>query len=601
MAMLCTATLSSSVLPKSPPAHLGSLQRRSQFITGPIGGVPNLNNTRKGSSSPPSFTIRCLKGVAAPTPDILSRIFNGGVTPTPVPDPTAVTRQDFPPDFIFGCATSALQTESSATEGGRGPSTWDSMLEGEDAVDSYFLYPVTFVRLMNWVEFDVFYCDELSDEEDVKQLVQMGADVYRLSISWTRILPDGTIAGGINQVGIDFYNGFIDELVKNGITPVVTLFHFDLPTALQTKYRGFLSTQIINDFKDYANLCFQTFGDRVKYWATVNEPQVFSQYGYATGLNPPDSKPATNPFVVAHNIILAHATVAKLYKDTYQPTQKGEIGIPLVTQWFEAYQPGRPDDDAARRAFDFLTGWFLEPLIYGDYPFIMKALVGDNLPTFTDDQKVLVQGSYDFIGVNYYTSSYANALPLLAPGATVTSQADFQRVDLTQLSDLTFLSTMLVPATNSQGVLIGPQAPGSTSIYIYPQGLRDVLIYIASTYGNPKIIITENGYPEKRDDSIPVEIAIQDNGRIQHMIGHLYAISEALKAGSNVKGYLMWALMDCMEVGSGYTVRYGLAYTDYLNNYKRIAKKSSGWLYSFLNAPALKSTPAPKKRKTIGV
>ncbi|CAK9186965.1 unnamed protein product [Ilex paraguariensis] len=573
MAMLCTATLSSSVLPKSPsPAHLGSLQRQSQFITGPIGGVPYLKSARKGSSSSPSFTIRCLKGVAAPTADILSRLFNGGVTPTPIPDPTAVTRQDFPADFLFGAASSALQTESSATEGGRGPSTWDSMLEGADAVNSYNQYP-----------------------EDVQQLVKMGADAYRLSISWTRILPDGTIAGGINQQGIDFYNKFIDELVNNGITPIVTLFHFDLPTALQTKYNGFLDTQILDDFKAYADLCFKNFGDRVKYWVTVNEPQVFAQYGYKIGMNPPDPLPVTNPFVAAHNIILAHATAAKLYRDTYQPTQKGEIGIPLVTQWFEAYESGRPDDNAAKRAFDFLTGWFLEPLIYGDYPFIMKALVGDNLPTFTDDQKALVKGSCDFIGVNYYTSSYAKDLPMLGPNDTITSQADFQRANLT--------------SANSQGVPIGPQAPGSPSIYVYPQGLRDALIYIGNNYGNPKIIVTENGYPEKRDDTIPVETAIQDDARIQHMIGHLYAISEAIKAGTNVKGYLMWALMDCMEVGSGYNVRFGLAYVDYLNNYKRTAKKSSGWLYSFLNAPApapktkatLTPAPAPKRLKSVSV
>ncbi|CAK9182797.1 unnamed protein product [Ilex paraguariensis] len=144
MATLCIATLGSSVLPRSPsPAHLGSLQRPNQFITGPIGGVPYLKSARKGSSSSPPFTIRCLKGVAAPTPDILSRFFNGGVTPTPIPDPRAVTRQDFPPDFIFGCVSSALQTESSATEGGKGSSTWDSMLEGGIGVDSYNRYLAT--------------------------------------------------------------------------------------------------------------------------------------------------------------------------------------------------------------------------------------------------------------------------------------------------------------------------------------------------------------------------------------------------------------------------------------------------------------------------
>ncbi|CAK9186963.1 unnamed protein product [Ilex paraguariensis] len=144
---------------------------------------------------------------------------------------------------------------------------------------------------------------------------------------------------------------------------------------------------------------------------------------------------------------------------------------------------------------------------------------------------------------------------------------------------------------------------GATLFYVYQQGLRDALIYIGSTYGNPKIIVIENGYPEKRDNTILVEIAIQDDGRIQHTIGHLYAISEAIKARTYIKGYHMWALIDCMEVGSFYNVQFGLAYVDYLNNLERITKKSLGWLYSFLNEPAPKPTPAPapKKRKAVAV
>ncbi|KAL3526310.1 hypothetical protein ACH5RR_010966 [Cinchona calisaya] len=452
-----------------------------------------------------------------------------------------ISRKDFPTDFKFGCSTSALQTESSPTEGGRGPSTWDFMIgDNQIAVDSYHRY-----------------------KEDVQLLKKMGADTYRFSISWTRILPDGTVSGGINQEGIDFYNNFINELIKNGITPFVTLFHFDLPTALQNKYNGFLDSRIADDFKAYADICFKNFGDRVKYWLTINEPQVFAQYGYVQGLKIPDDR-VKYPFLAMHNIILAHASAFKHYKENYQPTQKGEIGMSLVTEWFLPSDESRPNRAAAERAFDFLTGWILEPLVYGDYPFIMKALVRDVLPTFTDAQKELVKGSHDFIGVNYYTSRYATDIPIV-PGETYKSYDQYQHVQ---------------ENTENNGKPIGVQSPGNTAIYVYPQGLGDVLEYINREYGQPKIYITENGYPEKRDDSIPVETALKDDARIQHITAHLQSVSRALKNGANVKGYFMWALMDCMEVGSYYDVRYGLNYTDYLNNLNRTPKKSSQWFQS---------------------
>ncbi|XP_059645352.1 beta-glucosidase 13-like isoform X2 [Cornus florida] len=442
-------------------------------------------------------------------------------------------------------------SEGAGDEGGRGPSTWDSFIqdgigETDIAVDSYHRYP-----------------------EDVQLLKAMGVDTYRFSISWSRILPDGTVSGGINHEGIDFYNNFIHELIRNGITPFVTLFHFDLPTALQNKYKGFLNSQIVDDFKAYADLCFQTFGDRVKHWSTINEPQVYGLYGYQIGMDNPNANTATDPFLATHNILLAHAHAAKLYKQTYQPIQKGEIGISLVTQWFEPHTDTRQDKDASERALDFLVGWFMDPLVFGDYPFIMKALVRDGLPTFTEDEKALVKGSFDFIGVNYYTSRYAAALPI-NPNDIYTTPDQYQHVEL---------------KVDRNGKPIGELAPGSDAIYFYPQGLRDALVYITHQYNNPKIYITENGYPEKRDDTLPVEIAIQDNARIQHILSHLYAISEAMKLGANVNGYLMWALMDCMEMGSGYQVRFGLNYTDYLKGLNRVPKKSAGWLKSFLGAP----------------
>ncbi|XP_030953642.1 beta-glucosidase 13-like [Quercus lobata] len=531
-------------LPMRPlMAGLGSLKKSETTIFGASRRVPSLRNENKSLR----LTIRCWKGSVPP-----ASVTDTTTSTDPIADAIAaaskITRKDFPTEFKFGCSTSAFQTEGKGDEGGRGPATWDSYIQDDDgitdyAVDSYNRY-----------------------KDDVQALVDMGADTYRFSISWSRILPDGTIDGGINQEGINFYNNLINELIKNGITPFVTLFHFDLPQALGDKYNGFWSSQIVDDFKAYANVCFQYFGDRVKHWTTINEPQVWAPYGYTVDTTNPLQNAATDPFLCAHHIILAHATAVKLYRDTYQSTQAGQIGLSLVTEWFLPASDTIQDQDAARRAFDFLVGWFLEPLVFGDYPFIMKALVRDGLPEFTDDEKTLIKGSFDFIGINYYTSRYATAVTF-DTDATFSAYSDYQFATVSAEKD---------------GVYIGAATPGSSEIYIYPKGLTDALVYISNTYSNPKFFITENGYPEKRDDTIAVETALLDDVRIQHILAHLYAISEAMKQGADVNGYFMWALMDCLEMGSGYTVRYGLAYTDYLNNLDRILKKSAKWLKVFL-------------------
>ncbi|XP_030953641.1 beta-glucosidase 13-like [Quercus lobata] len=526
-------------LPMRPSmAGLGSLKKSETTIFGASRRVPSLRNENKSLR----LTIRCWKGSVPPT-SVTDKTNSTDQTE----DTTAanqITRKDFATDFKFGCSTSALQTEGKGDEGGRGPSTWDRNIQDstgitEVAVDSYHRY-----------------------KDDVQVLVDMGADTYRFSISWSRILPDGTVDGGINQEGINFYNNLINELIKNGITPFVTLFHFDLPQALGDKYNGFWSSQIVDDFKAYANVCFQYFGDRVKHWITINEPQIWAPYGYKIDATNALQNAATDPFLCAHHIILAHATAVQLYRDTYQSVQAGQIGISLVTEWFLPASDTIQDQDAAQRAFDFLVGWFLEPLVFGDYPFIMKALVRDGLPEFTDDEKTLIKGSFEFIGVNYYTSRYATAVAF-DKDATFSIYSDYQFAT--------------VSVKNKVGDDIGPPTPGSSEIYIYPKGLTDALVYMLNAYNKPKFFVTENGYPEKRDDTIAVKTALQDDARIQHILQHLYAILEAIKEGADVNGYFMWALMDCMEVGSSYQVRFGLAYTDYPNNLERILKKSAKW------------------------
>ncbi|KAF8378127.1 hypothetical protein HHK36_029464 [Tetracentron sinense] len=227
--------------------------------------------------------------------------------------------------------------------------------------------------------------------------------------------------------------------------------------------------------------------------------------------------PATDPYIATHNIILAHAAAAKLYKEKYQVTQGGEIGISLVCQWFEPHSTTPHDKEAADRAVDFLVGWYMDPLVYGDYPFAMKALVRGGLPKFSEEEQKLVKGAYDFIGVNYYTSRYAKSFQ-------INTDDSYQRHDQYQYVDL---------KVDRNGKPIDQMAKVSDAIYTYPEGLRDVLVHLKQDYNHPKIYITENGVPSKRDDTIPIEKALQDDYRIEHILSHLYAVREAMNSRSS--------------------------------------------------------------------
>ncbi|CAN0902046.1 Beta-glucosidase 24 [Linum grandiflorum] len=315
-------------------------------------------------------------------------------------------RSVFPSGFLFGTASSAYQYEGAAAEGGRGPSIWDTFTKiqgkisdgtsGDVAIDEYHRY-----------------------KEDVQLMKDMGLDAFRFSISWSRILPNGKVSGGVNKAGVTYYNNLINELLSNGIKPFVTLFHWDLPQHLEDEYEGFLSPKIVSDFGAYADVCFKLFGDRVKNWITLNEPLTFTQFGYATGDLAPGrcsksinnnctkGDSSTEPYLVTHNQLLAHAAAVKVYREKYQAKQKGIIGITLVSSWFVPYSKSKHDLKARQRALDFMYGWFMDPLTKGEYPKSMKSLVGNRLPKFSKEESELVKGSFDFLGLNYYTSSYA--------------------------------------------------------------------------------------------------------------------------------------------------------------------------------------------------
>ncbi|KAK9157249.1 hypothetical protein Scep_003823 [Stephania cephalantha] len=322
-------------------------------------------------------------------------------------------RKDFPKGFLFGSGSSAYQTEGAANEGGRGKSIWDTFTHdhpekidgganGNVAIDGYHRYA-----------------------EDVGIIKDMNLDVYRFSISWSRILPKGKkIKGlpndGVNEEGTKFYSDLIDELISHGIVPFVALFHWDVPQALEDDYHGFLSPLVVDDFVEYAKLCFERFGDRVKNWITFNEPHTFCTFGYTMGTHAPGrcspskennfeavGDSSKEPYLAAHHMLLAHAATFNLYKET----QDGQIEITLNTHWYLPYSDGEQDKAATQRALDFNFGWCMDPLFFGEYPKSFQAVIDDRLKNVIDvSQLKRVKGTLDFIGLNYYSTYYAKNL-----------------------------------------------------------------------------------------------------------------------------------------------------------------------------------------------
>jgi beta-glucosidase len=328
---------------------------------------------------------------------------------------------------------------------------------------------------------------------------------------------------------------------------------------------------------DFAEVCFKEFGDRVKYWTTFNEPWTYSSQGYAVGKFAPGrcssyvskscsaGDSAREPYIVTHNIILAHAEAVALYNAKYKPAQRGQIGITVVSNWYVPNDANSTADiKAVQRSLDFMYGWFLDPIVHGEYPGTMLGYLGDRLPRFTAAQAKLIKGSYDFIGVNYYTAYFTSAKP--APNGLEQSYDGDIRANTSGFRD---------------GVPIGK--PEFVPIFFeYPQGLRELLLYTSRRYNNPVLYVTENGIAEENNKTIPLEVALKDGHRIRFHSQHLQFVNHAIKNGVNVKGYFTWTFMDCFEWGDGYLDRFGLIFIDRLNGLERYRKQSSYWIQNFL-------------------
>ena len=437
-------------------------------------------------------------------------------------DPRASAAR-FPTGFVWGFATSAYQIEGAAAEDGRGRSVWDTFSRvpgaiadgqtGEVACDHYHRF-----------------------REDVALMARIGAKAYRFSVSWPRVQPDGT--GAVNERGLAFYDRLVDALLEAGVQPLVNLFHWDLPQALQDR-GGFADPRAIGWFTDYAALVASRLGDRVSDWMTFNEPAVFAFLGHADGMHAPGVRDWPTALRVADNQLRAHAAAGAAVRAIVKDAR---IGIAIdVNQVVPATDTDR-DRRAAAQWSSARDAWFLDPLFGRGYPQLgleaHRAAGHMEGVALTDPPP----GDLDYLGLNYY-----------------------RRDTVSALSDRAFDWT------------IGAR-PGTEQTQmdweVAPDGLRDVLLALHGEYAPREIAITENGgaYPDTLDSGGRV----RDDRRIAYLARHVAAAAEALAAGVPLTGYYVWSILDNFEWSLGYTRRFGLVHVDFATQ-RRTLKDSAEW------------------------
>jgi len=478
------------------------------------------------------------------------------------------SKYSFPKNFAWGVASAAYQIEGGWNADGRGPSIWDTFSHtpgrvyknqtGDVADNFYYLYPV-----------------------DIAMMQGMGIRHFRMSLSWSRILPNGTV-DNVNEAGVKFYNDLFDTLLNAGIEPWVTLYHWDLPQALDdhTDNGGWLNPNISEIFNQYADFCFKTFGGKVKKWLTFNEISTFAWVGYAAGVHAPGrcspevgswckevgggGNTATEPYIVVHHVLIGHGLAVQTYRNKYQKAQNGTIGLTINCGYSYPFDPSNPDDIKAVEINElFSCGYYGDPIAFGKYPDIMHEMItGNRLPNFTEAQSQLLKGSYDFIGINHYTSKYVKWTGVVGN----TSQND---------------ARLYETPTDVNGHLIGPYADSSW-LNVYPKGFRDTINWFDKRYNRPLMYVFENGVSCPGESNLPLEQALNDTFRVNYLKDYIANMALAiLEDGVNLQGYFSWSIIDNFEWADGYNVRFGMTYVDYNNGGLRHPKSSAKW-YSLL-------------------
>ncbi|XP_023022476.2 myrosinase 1 isoform X1 [Leptinotarsa decemlineata] len=459
-----------------------------------------------------------------------------------------INNKKFPDNFMFGVASSSYQTEGAWNEDGKTENIFDNITHrrsdfimdgtnGDVACDFYHKY-----------------------KEDVALLKSLGVNHFRLSLSWNRILPNG-IADKVNPLGVAYYKNLLKELKDNGIKPLVTIFHWDLPQVLLDQ-GGFLNDSIIDWFGDYARVCFESFGDDVQYWITINEPKQVCIGGYGYGFFPPMVKSqGLLEYECNHNVIKAHARAWHIYDKEFRSKQGGKIGITFDAPATVPASETPGDKEAAERRYHFEIGIYANPMYHGDYPEIVKTRVAERsklegrqksrLPEFTDAEKVWLKGTVDFFALSTYSGNLARAIPE-PPVKYPPSRDGDQGVEIFR------------PDTWNSTV--------SMNVKVVPWTIRYLLRFVKEHYNDPDILITENGFP---DDG-----GLNDDGRISYIREYLSHIRDAMIEDKvKVLGYTVWSFIDSLEWMTGYRIKYGLFRVDFNSPNRTRTPKLSAKFY----------------------
>ena len=446
----------------------------------------------------------------------------------------------FPTDFWWGTAASATQTEGAAFEGGKGPNIWDHWFEKE---------PNRFFDGVNATVASNFYHRY---EEDIALMKELGHNSFRISISWSRLFPEGR--GEINPVAVDFYNRVIDELIAADIEPFVNLYHFDMPLALQ-EIGGWENRKVVMAYAEYAKACFALFGDRINKWFTHNEPIVPVEGGYLYDFHYPNVVDFKRAVQVAYHSILSSALAIQAYKKT---EQAGEIGIILNLTPSYPRSQNASDVKAAQIADVLFNRSFLDPAVLGTFPPELIELLHqqDALPEIVlDDLEIIARHTVDLLGINYYQPRRVKVKEHLPH------------------PDAPFMPEHLFDYYEMPGRKMNPYRGWE----IYEKGIYDILTNLRENYGNIKCFVSENGMGVEGEERYRDEDgSVQDDYRIDFIAAHLQWMHRALEEGSNVKGYHLWTFMDNWSWSNAYKNRYGFVGLD-LATQTRTVKKSGHW------------------------